>query len=416
MMPAPSGARPVLVTPTQDPAIRLARGLFLLGLAAVSLMVFRVGASFTVGDILLLASFFLTALCAPEERKRLTVPVFMVMIMVFIGGSLSAAFSDDVPGTFLVLGRVLYVAFLLPWQTMVLLDTEQRLRAGIAWTAIGAAVCSLGTVVQLLFGNVIPGSVAYESGRFPGFAVHVSDTGAIAALAAVFGLALILAESPAGHRIVGVFAMASGMVGLVLSGSVSGMLAAIVGAVLILLFRRVKLWIVVMVAATATVVLNFALSLVNSTGVALSPLERFYQVIGVTGNEVSLNTTASRLTTDVLGWEGFLQLPFTGVGLGSSASLVIGELGVHNLYLSALHQGGIFFGVGIMIVTLAILFRSVRWVRTEPLGAVLFAGALSALVFAMTAPSFFNRYFWVPFALLAAYDWNKRREAEKHPS
>jgi hypothetical protein len=373
-------------------------------------MVFRAGGGFTFGDVLLLASFILTAFAAPEGRRRITIPVMLVMLLVAVGGILSGVYSDDVPGTFLVLGRVIYVAFLLPWQTMVLLDTDGRLRAGIAWTGVGAAACSMGTVIQLLFGNVIPGSEAYESGRFPGFAVHVSDTGAITALATVLGLAMVLAQFPARQRMLGVCVMAAGMVGLVLSGSVSGMLAAIVGGLLMLLFRRIKLWIVLLVGGVATAVLNFALDLVASTGVALSPLERFYQVIGVTGNQASLNTTASRLATDAMGWEGFMQFPLTGVGLGSSAALVSGELGVHNFYLSALHQGGIFFGVGLIIVTLTILCRAAKWVRTDPLAAVLVATALSALVFAMTAPSFFNRYFWVPFALLAAYDWNKRRQ------
>jgi hypothetical protein len=47
--------RPTRASDLRDPLYLLARGLFYIGLAASSLLVFRVGGGVTVGDVLLIA-------------------------------------------------------------------------------------------------------------------------------------------------------------------------------------------------------------------------------------------------------------------------------------------------------------------------------------------------------------------------
>jgi hypothetical protein len=195
----------------------------------------------------------------------------------------------------------------------------------------------------------------------------------------------------------------SGIIGLALSGSVSGMLAAGVGLLILLTMHRISPIQVTIFSIAILTAWLIATTIIGNHEHSLSPLERFYQVTGIRSGEPGENTMAQRFATDALGWKGFTQHPLTGVGLDPDAAIVmLGSLGVHNFWLASLHQGGIFFGVGLTIIMVPSLAAGWRARKLSRLVGATFAVGLSAVAFALTAPSFFNRYFWLPIALLTA--------------
>jgi hypothetical protein len=322
-------------------------------------------------------------------------------VCIVVGGCLSTAVSDSPLDSWLVLIRVLYVAVVLPWQTLKLLNTAARLEQGLYAISLGAALCAFATVVQAAGVGTLGGTIT-SAGRFSGLTGHVSDAGAISALAVVLGLSNYRKDGGKWHQLIMAGVAMSGIIGLALSGSVSGMLAAGVGLLFLITIHRISPLRVFLFSIAILAAWLVATTIIGSQEHALSPLERFYQVTGMRSGPGE-NTMAQRFATDELGWNGFVQHPLTGVGLDPAAGIVMfGSLGVHNFWLAALHQGGIFFGIGLIISVVPSLAAGWRARKLSRLVGATFAVGLSAAVFALTAPSFFNRYFWLPIALLTA--------------
>lgn len=370
------------------------------GLFMVSMLVLRAGGSITIGDLLLITSFGLTAADAVISGRRIPLAwgSLVALALILVGGCITAAVADDPPGSLFVLARILFLAFLVPWAMGVLLSTPRRVRTAVVCTAAGAAICAGGAILQLLFGNVIPGSEVTTGGRFPGFAVHVSDTGGIACLAVVYGAGLLLDRGKA-SKLWGFGIFFVGLSGLILSGSVSGMLAAGTGGLVLLLWHRVRPLKLALIAAALFFTGRWALEALSTAQNALTPLERLLQVTGATARSSTANTSSSRWETIVAGWKGFVAHPLTGAGLEPEASLTFGDLPAHNIVVAALFQGGALFALGLGIVA----YRMVRPVLAKRLAGgtvtIAAAGTVTAVLFAMTAPSFYNRYFWLPVAL-----------------
>ncbi len=375
-----------------------ARGLLYLGLFAVSLLVFRVGGTITVGDAFLVAAVGLTMVDTVVNGRRIPTTGLIPLTLVFLGGILASLASSNPGESATVLARVMLLGFLVPWSMKVLLTTPARVRRALAFFAAGAALCAIGSVAQAVVGDVIPGSEVTSGGRFPGFAVHVSDTGGITCLAVAYGAGLMLTPK---RRAAGAVLFVAGLAGLILSGSVSGMISAVIGILALLIWHRLSvpkfLGVGVVLAGAAT----WAVSLMSSTENALTPAERFAQVTGAAGTG---NTSASRWDSIVAGLLGFVDSTFIGVGLEPAASFTSTGLPAHNFLVAALFQGGLLFTLGVCLV----IYRAVRTgIKAGWLGhlnATLGAGLVTALVFAMTAPSVYNRYFWIPlaFALIAS--------------
>lgn len=411
----PRGLRPTtLELSREDFLVRCARVLFYAGLFTVSLLVFRVG-GITVGDILLMLS---SAVLVLGPRENVANPILIsprvaiVGGLLLVGGALSTAVSASPLESAMTMFRMLYVALVLPWQARRLLSTTRRLSSGFTVYASGAALCGLGALAQFRFGyGIIPGSQLTEAGRYSGFTENVSDTGGTLCLAVVIGVAGIGKGTSSKTKLISVALLMGGLVGLMLSGSVSGMLSAAAGCCVVLLLRGVSLFRLALIAGVGAAAAYLGNVIIQSTKNALSPLERFSQTIGLTGYS-SLNTTASRLETDRLGWESFIRHPLTGVGLDTKAAVVdpIQNLAVHNFVLGALHQGGLIFTLGILIAVVASVASGFRRVAHDGLAIRACGSAVAAMVFAMTAPSFFNRYFWVPMAFLVVYSVLREKE------
>jgi hypothetical protein len=393
--------------PKEDFLLRASRAMALAGLFMVSLLVVRVGGFITVGDLLLMGSAGLLAVAPrPLSKKPAPPPPNRVTIglLIFVGGLLAASVSPNTADSMEILLRVLYVAIILPWQMRRLFHTHEHLAQACVAVAMGAAFCGFGTILQNRLGpNIIPGADVTNAGRYSGFTAHVSDTGGITALAVVAGVAGLGIGASKGAKFLSLGIIAGGLVGLILSGSVSGMLSAGIGIIAVMMLRGVSTRRLILVGCAGAAATYFASGVLSATQNALNPMERFYQAVGLSPAAASgLNTTASRLETDRLGWESFLKNPWTGVGLDPESAVVdhLFNLSVHNFLIGALHQGGWVFALGLLLAALSLLLPGLRKQAPDALRAQTAGMAVAAVTFAITAPSFFNRYFWVPLALL----------------
>ncbi len=196
------------------------------------------------------------------------------------------------------------------------------------------------------------------------------------------------------------FSVGGVLAGLVFSGSVSGMLCAITGALTALLLqpRGKRALGFLLIVGTGVSLLVF--SFYQQATLGIDPLSRFYSATGQTSDT---NTLALRLLTDEMGWEGIQRSPIVGVGLDiESGGVVLIGTQVHNIFLLYWLQGGILLLFALMIVLMASggqLWRA----EHSPTKTLLIASTLTALLYAQTAPIMFQRYFWLPFILAAAW-------------
>lgn len=382
---------------------RVARRVFYVALFASSFLVLRVG-SFTIGDILLVLSLVLTVL----DRRDYTVRPLsgwtpLVAFLIVIGGLLAAYRAIDTTDSLLTIVRLLLLVTVLPWQARTLLTTPDRLNRAInSWIA-GAAVTCAGALLQVTRGaEAIPGGMVTDAGRYSGFTQNISDTGGIACVAIVMAVAGLSRKNGRGVRIWILIAVACGLAGLVLSGSVSGMLAAAAGVIYLLFRGNIRPGRAIFLSAVSIAGLVLALRLQTQNQYALNPLERLQQTLGLTsfvGQTADLNTSASRLETMKYGLNAFLHYPLFGAGLDPQSAIATGTFAVHNIAIAAAYQGGACLLVALLI---PVVSASRRLFLRKPVQQFLMQanGAfLAALVFALTAPSFFNRYFWMPVAL-----------------
>jgi hypothetical protein len=361
-----------------------------------SLLSLRAG-GFTFGDFLLVASLACVAVAARAPAIR-GGGYWSIAFLIVVGGAMSTWQSSHPGASLLIIPRLLYLVTVLPWQMRALLVSHERyLRAALWWVA-GAALCGFGTILQSRFGsNVIPGADVTSAGRYSGFAQHVSDTGAISAVAFAFCIGgLGSRDMRRRSRLVLLVGLAFTGVGLLLSGSVSGLLSIAVAAVVVILRGGVSLRRLALIAIIGFAALALSGRVQSGTSNALSPWQRIQQV---TSADSSYNTSASRLDTDRLGWQGIKRHPVIGVGLDAASGTVLDDLQVHNLFLGAWYQGGVLLFVALGAATIRSGRAAFRTSRRSALGNQVVAAWVATVTFSLTGPSDYNRYYWVPMAL-----------------
>lgn len=392
--------------------------LFYLGLAASSLLSLRVG-GVTVGDVLLLLSFVVLLLNFDRWPARAPLAghtgggVLLAIVAAAALASLSTAAPDE---NWAVAARLVYLLVIVPWQACLLLTTTERVRTAALWWTGGAALCAFGTVLQFVFGSeIIPGGDVTSAGRYTGFTSHTSDIGGITAVGVIVCVALLSGELGRRTRAAVAVMLTCCTIGVFLAGSVSAMLAILAAAVFLIVRGAIKAWQVGVFGALAALAFLVAGFIQAQTSNALTPAQRIAQTLGLATyntQATGLNTSKSRMETIRLGVTQFLapphlgadrvwKYPFLGSGLDPEAGLILGPLQVHNVLVAALYQGGVVLAVALTLL----LWRHWRLMLTPDkhgLVVTLGAGYLAALTFSMTAPSMYNRYLWLPAALLLA--------------
>lgn len=389
----------------RDPLLKLSRGLFYLGIAFTCILTLRVG-TVTLGDVLILASLVLLGVVAAVARRGSWPSSFatpgvttLVLTLFVFGAAVSVGNAIRPEESAVVVLRLLLLVFLLPIQARMLLQTAEQLQRAAAWLVAGATISASGAIAQAFISpTIIPGAAPVTAeGRFAGMTGHVSDMGGIAALGLAVAIGFVI-SSRRGKRLVAMAASAILAIGLVLSGSVSGMISVVVALLIYVLMGAIRFRSLILIVAAMGAALWLA-GVAQSSVSALSPIERLLQTVGITENG-RYSTLGSRTETFDVAWAIIIQNPLIGQGF-DAISVSADEFSPHNILIAAWFQGGIFFALAITAMILRpFVGRWVRESRRSTISVQMVAATMSALVFSMTAPSLFNRYFWIPVALL----------------
>jgi O-Antigen ligase len=391
--------------------LRFARLLYYVGAALIGFLTIRPAAGFTASDWIFFLSLGIAAFALITSGDsipyRIPRPVTFGVMLFAVGGIGSSVHALHPLGSAAIVIRLLYLTLVWFWLGTVLLQKPQHVyNALVAWVC-SAAASSAGAIVQYFKGDVIPNGYVFY-GRMTGFTEHVSDLGGLAAIA--FVPALMLAVDAKDRRLRYVGAVSVGLVGagILLSGSVGGLIAALVATCFWLAIRGLSVRIIVgLVAVVAT-----AAVLMSATGVTNTP-SPFKRISRVTSSqdfrEGTGGSVQSRFEGYRLAWHRIESQPFVGVGLDDADSQrVLGDTAfVHNILLNPWLTAGILGLVGMVLLLWGSFSCGHQVLRLSseedrPLVSALLAGFIAFVVFGLGEPVLFVRYGWFPIALLVA--------------
>lgn len=374
----------------KDFLLRAATPFFIVGAFATPMLVFRY-AGFTIGDAAFLVGAILVALAAAPTRAPQ--PLLQIAIVLgVVGGGLATLNAVSDSESLAVLVRVLYVWTIWQFGVRKWTDSSAQIATLASAFVLGAALSGIVAIGQAAGYLIIPGT-EIVFGRVPGLTGHVNGQGGVMAVAITMGVGLAMAGVRALQQS---FAVVFCGIGVLLAGSVTGMLGAAAGVLVVLIASRVRFSRMVLLAAAVAVAIILALNVQSIIPGASSPLERFADT---TGQGSGVSTLSLRLLTDDWAWQRIQESLFLGAGLDPvSGATYDGITLTHNMLLLSWFQGGLLFLIAILLV----FGHTVSALRSAERGGAwvaLVGSCAAAFVFAMTGPVLYERWFWFPFVL-----------------
>ena len=371
----------------------------------------------TVSDLFFFASLLALASIWLLDRRPLDIRVPAAVVAgtaVFaVGGLASSLVSAHGVESFGELARVVYITTIWFALSTVVLRTEDQIRNVTRLFALSVSLTALAAVVQfygLQVGFILPGTQNFDKvygTRMTGFTDHPNTLGAMCAITLVPALGVLAVRARnvtawiVGHAVVGVL-----LVGLLLSGSIGGLAAAVasLGAWTPWGWRTRRVRQTFAVLALAVV----AAGAYGGRGLLDSEVQRINTVTDPTS---STATGPGRLLLDQRAVSVIAQSPLYGAGLdGLSSEEAMGGIGVHNMLLFAGVGGGILAMIGMVMILASVMalgFRILRQTaredgRSSGLAAILLASYVAFLVDGASAPILYIRYGWMAAAILVA--------------
>ena len=386
----------------RDVLLRAARTLFYLGCLTVPTLALRPVAGVTLSDVLFGLSAAATACSLCRPRTEGSRPWQWAAVLVAVGGVLATVRAVSPVDNLAVTLRLLFIFAVWPWQVRILIDTHSRMTKAVRLFIVGAAASGIAALLQFRFGISL-GASGVLHGRAVGLTGHVNDQGGLLAIALSVALGQIVYGMERNRVTKLGIAIFCG-IGLVLSGSVSGMLAALVGVAVLALRKGVSVKVLLIGAAVLCIgwVAASNLKVLDVDGRPVTPLQRLSMATG--GGRQDQNTLDSRIATDRFAVEEITKNPLIGKGLDEQSGLTVHGLQAHNIFVLAWFQGGPLVLLGELIALLAVARGAWSQSRArDPLRESLIAAFAAGVAFSMSAPTLYNRYFWLaPVFLLAA--------------
>jgi O-antigen ligase len=390
-----------------------ARILFFAGVATLGALTVRV-ASVTLSDAFLFLAFVIAAVgrvSSGDTTERMSLPRFLVAgVALYAVAALVSTVGAAHPGqSLLVLVRVIIVTVGLSWLAVNVLRTSRDVAIAIVLWAASMAVAGAVADIQVAHGGpFLPGMAALEFGRATGLAVNPDDFASGLAIALVPALSIAYRG---GARALVLGALATGLVvsGIVASQSVAAVAAGAAGVVVWCLVARPIRYHVIAVGACVVGAVVLAAA---GIGPSISQAVDRFTTVTNSGN-AHTDTFGQRLDLITGAWSHISDNPFVGVGLGRDNALVrnpgLGVLQeVHNLFVATWFQTGLLGLLAILAIVAGIAALCVRTLKRARsadegrLAAALTAALTSALVVALAQVILFQRYVWLPVALLMA--------------
>jgi len=405
-----------------DPRLRVPRFFYYLGSGTIGLLTIRPAAGFAVSDWLFFVSFGLICLMMLTGRFRYEyfVPRAITLgVLVFaLGGLVSSAHALAPYGSLAVVFRLLYLTLVWFWLGTIVLENRRHLQTAVVAWVCSAAISSAGAIVQFAIGGAFLGG-GYAWGRASGLTPATNNLAGLAATALVPAIAIAIDARPKSVRLLGLGAVGLVVTGLLLSGSVGGLLAASASLVLWLALRGVTPKVVLFLGALVAA----AFILMGTAGSSSpNPVQRVLRVTSSQTQGGSEGSVYTRLDGYRLAWAHIRDDPLIGVGLDDASNVAVLEgHRAHNIFLNPWFSAGILGLVGIVLMiggaltTGRLVLRSSRG-DVRGFTAALFASLVAFILFAMGEPILFVRYGWFAVALLvAARAQQLRAETSREP-
>lgn len=393
--------------PTETDTIRFARWLFYAGAATTAFLLIRPVAGFTLSDLFFGAGLVILAADSMARGRRLEIPFpkpVIIGLLIFSTGALLSSFASPLPiQSIFVAVKFVYLFVGWSWLSKAVLSDTRHVETAIRLWLFSAAICGVAGVLQIIAGLTIPGSFNLY-GRVSGLTGHVNDLGGVCAVALVAAVAGAFLQPTQKWRLIHIVLAACIGAGLIFSGSVGSMVAAVIGLI-ILLAMVDRLRSVVVRAVVVAIIATVVWSLVPVESIAVnSPIYRIQQVTGQVGQNSSLD---SRTTNYGIAWDAMATNPFVGHGLDEVGRLTSDGDPVHNLYLGCFYESGLLGLVGIVTIIGSLFVWFLTCIgqiegerRRQAIG--LFACFVAFMVVGLSAPTLYQRYGWTPVVLFPA--------------
>lgn len=391
------------------------RFFYYLGMLFIAQTIFRPFFSVTISDIFFLISLIATIIIVLCRNKSYFIlhPMFLFGLVVFSIGGVISSFRSNMPMESLIaVIKYLYLIGLWFWLGTVILRDEKNIYSAIFLWSISAAFTSAGAIVQLIWGDIIPG-VSPTTGRMTGFTEHVNDLGGVACVVLIPALTLASHDAIGNFRKYCVYIIAFIItVGLILSASISSLIAALISFIVWGIISRNKIKKIVtslLICSVCLLTVSFSLKYGG-----ISVLDRIKDVAAQ--NILYFETSVPRIEAYNLAWKSILKNPLVGVGAGPYAGTTETGDAVHNFILLNWYESGVFGLLGILIIlgSLTIVgINVIKLSRSEnerSLSISLFSSYIAFLVIGMAQPIYFRRFGWISAALIMALYANNRRQ------
>jgi O-antigen ligase len=219
----------------------------------------------------------------------------------------------------------------------------------------------------------------------------------------IFALSTVPSASRS-RRTIRTLALAFALFGMVLSGSVGALVAAVVAGAVWVGFCGVSGRAAILASAAALALFFFLHG--RSAGEVASPFHRAADV--TVASAYGPAALSSRLDTDRFALRRVAEQPVVGVGLDVRSSVTPTGFQVHNILLKAFYEAGFFGVLGMAIVLCAIAAAGLSTIRAaridfeRRLAVSLVSAYAGALTFGLGAPMLYQRYAWIPALLILA--------------
>ncbi len=356
---------------------------------------------------------------APAEFRRSSPRILAASVVLLVFGTISGFRSWDPAGSIGVVLRLGYLTMLWFWMLRCLSVNRRAVAAFLTAWRWGVLISAVAVILANagLFKLGAPNAENRQTGWFG----HPNDLGGFFAVAVpVFALGAPTAlrqgrwsRGPWRAVLLGIVVF-----GLSTTGSMSAFLAGAAGAIasgLALLFtgardrnRRqlhpLKAMALVIIGAIALTMLA------NSDTAVVERFTRFEEgdayVSGSVGDRGKANEEVINNLDNSL---------IIGHGLDSLGQVDLDlDLGVHNMYLKLLYEGGLIAATAlvlVLIITLQQAWRLLISTRSTLLHrdiAAVFGSVVAAIVFSNFQPTSIQRFYWLPIAMIQCY-WTLRR-------
>jgi O-antigen ligase len=259
----------------------------------------------------------------------------------------------------------------------------------------GQTASSLAGIAQAAGLDVL--GIQTVQGRASGLSSHPNVLGLMSSIAVLLCLAMLLRaasrQQPIWARI-GLGALTVVNIGGLLStGSLSSMMSAGIGALVVIVVMRDRIKHLAVAVAAILAVLAVVAEFTSVFSKFRSPADRYLQVTGQTDAD---STWDIRKLTYEYAWQSIKDAPLFGRGLPAEyGGTYDGITLTHNIFLRAWFQGGVLLAVAIGAVIIAVLAATLLAVTRKEHAAA--AGILVSIsAFALTSAFFEQPDYWLP--------------------